>query len=180
MPETTNDPILTERFHHALYYASKAHVKQVRKGKKKVPYVSHLLAVCSIVLEQGGDEDEAIAALLHDLIEDVEGFTKRDIHVTFGERVADIVEELSEDKSLGKPACKIAYANSVLTMSESAVRISYGDKLHNLRCYAKAPELFKQEHKDFYRLLRPNYEQRLGREATQEMRELLLNNHHLL
>src|SRR4029077_18616732 len=59
----------TDRFAHALDYATRAHEEQMRKGSD-IPYVSHLLAVAALVLEDGGDEDEAIAALLHDVVED--------------------------------------------------------------------------------------------------------------
>ena len=60
---------MTSRFEHALVFAAQLHREQQRKGSS-VPYVSHLLAVAAIVVEHGGDEDEAIAALLHDAIED--------------------------------------------------------------------------------------------------------------
>src|SRR3954451_16171845 len=70
MPESfTNTPLLTERFDRALAYASEHHRRQLRKGTE-IPYVSHLLAVTAIVLEMGGNEDEAIGALLHDVVED--------------------------------------------------------------------------------------------------------------
>ena len=78
---------LTSRFEKALVFASQLHREQRRKGSD-VPYVSHLLAVAALVIEHGGDEDEAIAALLHDAIEDQGGLTARDgILRRFGERV---------------------------------------------------------------------------------------------
>ena len=63
---------LTERFERALVYATQLHSQQIRKGSG-VPYISHLLSVAALVLEDGGNEDEAIAALLHDAIEDQGG-----------------------------------------------------------------------------------------------------------
>jgi (p)ppGpp synthase/HD superfamily hydrolase len=63
---------LTDKFDSALLYAAQLHRNQTRKGTK-IPYVSHLLAVCSLVIENGGDEDQAIAALLHDAVEDQGG-----------------------------------------------------------------------------------------------------------
>ena len=66
---TSTPPLLSARFLEALTYAANLHAEQVRKGTD-VPYVSHLVAVCSLVLEDGGNEDQAIAALLHDAIED--------------------------------------------------------------------------------------------------------------
>lgn len=62
---------ISPRFHDALHYASRLHAADMRKGTE-IPYVSHLLAVCGLVLEHGGTEDEAIAALLHDAIEDAD------------------------------------------------------------------------------------------------------------
>jgi (p)ppGpp synthase/HD superfamily hydrolase len=62
-------PKLTHRFEQALVYAHRLHHKQTRKGGN-VPYISHLLSVAALVLEDGGDENEAIAALLHDAVED--------------------------------------------------------------------------------------------------------------
>ena len=63
---------LTDRFDDALVYASRLHREQTRKGSD-IPYVAHLLAVCSLVIEHGGSEDQAIAALLHDAAEDQGG-----------------------------------------------------------------------------------------------------------
>ena len=83
---------MTSRFEDALLFAAKLHREQRRKGSN-VPYVSHLLAVAALVIEHGGDEDEAIAALLHDAIEDQGGAkTREEIRRRFGERVTGIVE----------------------------------------------------------------------------------------
>ena len=72
MPIEKGGNVLTSRFDRALVYAHEAHRDQIRKSSA-IPYVSHLLAVASLVLEDGGDEDEAIAALLHDSVEDQGG-----------------------------------------------------------------------------------------------------------
>ena len=88
--------VLTDRFDRALLYATHVHGGQVRKGTS-TPYVAHLLAVAATVLEYGGDEDLAIAALLHDSAEDQGGKARlEDIHNRFGERVAGIVEACSD------------------------------------------------------------------------------------
>ena len=88
--------MLTERFDRALQYAGSVHAGQKRKGTD-VPYLSHLLAVASIVLESDGTEDEAIAALLHDAPEDQGGKPRlADIRARFGARVAEIVEACSD------------------------------------------------------------------------------------
>ena len=82
---------LTPRFAEALVYAAEVHEGQMRKGTD-VPYVSHVLAVCSLVLEDGGGEDEAIGALLHDAVEDGGGQPRLDdIRRRFGDRVGEIV-----------------------------------------------------------------------------------------
>ena len=82
----------TARFEEALVYATRLHNGQNRKGTG-IPYVAHLLAVTALVIEWGGDEDMAIAALLHDAVEDQGGIvTLADIHRRFGERVARIVD----------------------------------------------------------------------------------------
>lgn len=84
------------RFGEALLYAVKLHGGDVRKGSS-IPYVSHLFSVCALVLEDGGDEDEAIAALLHDSLEDhPEEVTRADLERRFGSRVADLVELCSD------------------------------------------------------------------------------------
>src|SRR5438552_16845334 len=89
-------PFLTWRFDIALQFASGLHHQQPRKGGS-VPYIAHLMGVCSLVLEAGGDEDQAIAALLHDAVEDQGGLaTLETISHLFGQRVAAAVESCSE------------------------------------------------------------------------------------
>jgi (p)ppGpp synthase/HD superfamily hydrolase len=127
---------LSERFDDALRVASDLHREQVRKGSG-VPYVSHLLAVASIVLEHGGDEDEAIAALLHDAVEDQGGApTETAIRARFGETVAGIVRECSaEEKTPGATwrQRKERYIAHLAAATPSAVLVSLADKLHNAR-----------------------------------------------
>src|SRR4029077_3151189 len=85
-------PRLGIRLQRAFQYAAEKHARQTRK-KTAVPYLSHLMAVSSLVLEAGGDEDMAIAALLHDVVEDCGGMPRlRDVRKKFGPRVAKIVE----------------------------------------------------------------------------------------
>src|SRR5207247_10818469 len=87
----------------ALRYAAEVHRTQFRKGTA-IPYVSHLLAVCSLVLEDGGGEDEAIAALLHDAVEDQGGRGRlEEIRRLFGDHVADIVEGCTDADTIPKP-----------------------------------------------------------------------------
>src|SRR5215213_10291373 len=97
MPETYTDaPLLTDRFDRALDMAVEHHRRQLRKGTA-VPYVSHLMSVSALVLEMGGTEDEAIAALLHDLVEDGGGREGLEqVRVEFGDGVARVVQANSD------------------------------------------------------------------------------------
>ncbi len=128
--------VLSERFERAMVYAAQLHAKQRRKGSR-VPYVSHLLATAALVLEHGGGEDEAIAALLHDAVEDQGGQkTLAAIRRRFGPIVADIVEGCSDTDVVPKPPWrprKEAYL-AHLRRAPAAVRlVSAADKLHNAR-----------------------------------------------
>jgi len=92
----TDATVLTDRFDRALLYATHVHGGQVRKGTP-IPYIAHLLAVAATVLEYDGSEDMAIAALLHDAVEDQGGDPRlSDIRNRFGDRVADIVRSCSD------------------------------------------------------------------------------------
>ncbi len=128
--------MLGERFEQALVYAARLHARQERKGSG-VPYIAHLLAVAALVLEDGGDEDEAIAALLHDAAEDQGGLaTLEDIRRRFGARVADIVAACSDTLVTPKPpwkARKTAYLEHLRGAPPEARRVSLADKLHNAR-----------------------------------------------
>jgi (p)ppGpp synthase/HD superfamily hydrolase len=131
---------LSERFEKAFDLAFHLHQKtgrQSRKGKD-TPYIAHLMAVSAIVLEYGGNEDEAIAALLHDAMEDQGGRpTLERIRKEFGDRVAGIVEECSDcDGGDHKPAWKErkqAYLDHIPHMTSGARLVSLADKIHNAR-----------------------------------------------
>ncbi len=130
-------PLLSVRFQDALVYASRLHAAQVRKGTR-IPYVSHLLGVASLVLEAGGDEDQAIAALLHDAIEDQPrgGKTTKEIHRKFGSRVLEIVVACTDATSHPKRPWmerKREYVARARTHSPEARLVSVADKLHNTR-----------------------------------------------
>src|SRR2546423_13169628 len=92
----TDTPLLSERFDDALRYATRHHARQLRKGTP-IPYAAHLLAAASLVLEMHGDEDEAIGALLHDVVEDGGGQRAlAEIEEAFGPAVAGIVRDHSD------------------------------------------------------------------------------------
>lgn len=127
---------LTARFQDALVYAAQLHNDQLRKGTD-VPYIAHLLAVTSLVLENGGNEDEAIAALLHDAIEDQGGGTTREeIRQRFGDAVVAIVDGCSDTDVMPKPPWrerKEAYIERMSNAPASIRLVSMADKLHNAR-----------------------------------------------
>jgi len=132
--------VLTRRFHDALVYAARLHARQLRKGTQ-VPYVAHLLATASIALEHGATEDEAIAALLHDAVEDQGGQkTLSAIRRRFGDAVADIVMGCSDScpptRRTPKPpwrARKEAHLSHLRRASRSVRLVAASDKLHNAR-----------------------------------------------
>ncbi len=127
---------LSGRFEEALAFAARLHAGQVRKGTQ-VPYISHLLAVASIVLQHGASEDEAIAALLHDAAEDQGGQATLDqIRARFGEVVAEIVAGCTDAWQTPKPPWrerKQAYLAHLGQASASVRLVSAADKLHNAR-----------------------------------------------
>jgi GTP pyrophosphokinase len=127
---------LGPRFVDALAYATEVHAGQSRKGTT-VPYVTHVLGVCALVLEDGGGEDEAIAALLHDAVEDGGGPpVLAEIRRRFGERVAEIVWACSDTDERPKPPWKerkARYIDHIRVAGPDARRVSCADKLHNAR-----------------------------------------------
>jgi len=128
--------ILTSRFRDALMFAAQLHDGQLRKGSG-TPYLAHLLAVASIALDYGANEDEAIAALLHDAIEDQGGATTREkIHQLYGDTVADIVSGCSDSETIPKPPWRMrkqAYIEHLKNAGPSICLVSASDKLHNAR-----------------------------------------------
>lgn len=132
----TNHPLLGPRFGQAFDLANQLHAGQLRKASR-VPYIAHLMAVCALVLQQGGDEEEAIAALLHDTAEDQGGEqTLELIRGQFGEQIAQIVEECSDTFEVPKPpwrARKQAHLTKLETALPATQRVMLADKLHNSR-----------------------------------------------
>jgi (p)ppGpp synthase/HD superfamily hydrolase len=127
---------LTARFSEALAFAFQVHSAQRRKGSD-VPYVAHLMSVAAIALEHGASEDEAIAALLHDAIEDQGGETMRaEITRRFGRAVADIVEGCTDADTIPKPPWrdrKEKFLARLPRASQSVHLVCAADKLHNAR-----------------------------------------------
>lgn len=127
---------MTPKFEEALTYATQAHGGQLRK-KTQIPYIAHVLAVTAIALEHGATEDEAVAALLHDVVEDCGGAPRlADIEARFGKGVADIVAGCTDTDVIPKPpwtARKQAYVAHVVQAPETVQLVAAADKLHNAR-----------------------------------------------
>lgn len=136
MSEQTTAPRLTGQFSKALVYAELKHHNQVRKGGD-IPYVGHLLSVAGLVLDDNGSETQAIAALLHDCVEDAGGPpTLEEIRVNFGADVARIVAECSDTDETPKPPWrdrKQKYIAHLAEVGEDTLLVSLADKLDNSR-----------------------------------------------
>ena len=162
---------LNGKFEEAFLLAADLHREQTRKGNN-TPYISHLLAVAAIALRFGADEDEAVAALLHDAVEDQGGETTLQlIEEKFGSRVAQIVVGCSDTNQTPKPAWhlrKQTYLTHLKNADKSTLLVSAADKLHNAQdCVythhaveEKLWEIFsasKEDTKWYYRSLAETY-----------------------
>ena len=136
MSQRNQEPLLSQKFALALQFANEIHGTQQRKGLG-APYISHLMAVSASVLEHGGNEAEAIAALLHDAAEDCGGLPMLEtVRVMFGDDVAEIVEACTDAMEDPKPAWrprKEAYVAHLAGASSSVKLVAGCDKLHNLQ-----------------------------------------------
>ena len=141
--------VLTDRFSRAVDYARIAHAGQLRKGTR-VPYLSHLLGVAALVIEYGGSEDQAIAGLLHDTIEDCGQAHEGMIRALFGEAVVDIVLACTDATAEAKaaqdnPAAarrnwhrrKRAHLAELIDATDAVLLVAACDKLQNARAIAQ-------------------------------------------
>jgi (p)ppGpp synthase/HD superfamily hydrolase len=185
--------VLTGRFAEAVRWASHLHADQARKGTR-IAYVSHLLAVSSLVLEDGGTEEEAIAGVLHDAIEDCH-VSEAEIRARFGAATAEIVVAVSDD--LGGPRDtrdwwdrKRAYLDRLEhdDLPPGTLRVAAADKLHNARSILSdlrehGPAIWDRFHRgaaaqrDYYReaarILRARHDSVLTRELDRVVAELV-------
>ena len=131
-----NRPLYSDRMLDALQVAARLHATQARKGTE-IPYLSHLLGACSIAMEFGANEDQAIAALLHDAIEDVEPVElAREEVGKFGEEVLRIVEACTQsdaDPTATWRSRREAYVAHLREADAAVLLVSASDKLHNAR-----------------------------------------------
>ncbi len=143
---------LTQRFRDALGLAFDLHKDQQRKGTQ-TPYIAHLMSVTALILENGGDEDQAIAGLLHDAVEDQGGLaTLEIIRDQFGDRVAYLVEACSDSYSSPKPIWRVRkeqFIGRLKFVLPDVYLILLADKLHNARTILtelelKGPEIWEK------------------------------------
>ena len=127
---------LGSRFHRAFLFAAEKHAGQARKAST-IPYIAHLMGVASLVLEFGGDEDLAIAALLHDVVEDCGGIPMlKEVRRRFGSRVAKIVDGCTDSNTNPKPPWrerKETYLKHLKKADTGTRLVSAADKLNNVR-----------------------------------------------
>lgn len=177
----------TERLEAAVRLAVELHREQSRKGGE-IPYATHLFAVMGLVAEAGGGEDEQIAALLHDAVEDQGGPpTLARIREEFGDAVAAIVDACSDTDEVPKPPWrprKQAYLGQLRTAPQPVLLVAAADKLHNLRTMvfdartlgAEVFERFSGKREGtlwFYRKLVALFAERLGGPLSEELAEAL-------
>jgi len=130
---------LTPRIQKAIKRASILHLGQKRKSDGS-PYISHPYSVAFILAHYTDDEDLVVAGLLHDVLEDVDGYDRKDMEKEFGEKVARLVADVSEDVSLkkekGEKASwverKTGYLEHLKVASDDSLMLSCADKIHNL------------------------------------------------
>jgi len=181
--DSLRPPYLGSRLQRAFRYAAEKHAGQTRK-QSAVPYLSHLMAVASLVLEAGGDEDMAIAALLHDVVEDCGGMpTLRQVRKQFGARVAKMVEGCTDSFGEPKPEWvkrKKGYLREVRHADVNTRLVSASDKLHNVRTiladYRQHGEAIwarftgkKEGTLWYYRALSDEYQRRSPNRITREL-----------
>jgi (p)ppGpp synthase/HD superfamily hydrolase len=180
--------ILSDHFLSAFEFAYELHRVQLRKGSE-IPYMSHLMGVAALVMEDGGDETESIAALLHDSVEDQGGTaTLEKVKQKFGERVASIVEFCTDSMETPKPPWKdrkLAVIEKVGQAGDSEFKVLIADKLHNLRSIRNAVQRygegvwgrFKGGHEGsmwYYRQLLTSFKER-GKHPYLDEIEVIIN-----
>lgn len=131
--------MISKKVNLALKVASKAHRDQMRKGTD-IPYISHPVAVAMIISKYTTDEDVIVAGILHDILEDVQPsfYSETDMRVDFGDKMTEIVKDVSEDKVAGEPEKPwierkkgyLAHLNNLANVEP--IIVSTADKIHNL------------------------------------------------
>ena len=185
--ERVAPPKLGIRFERALIFAHRKHNGQRRK-KTAIPYISHLLGVAGLVLEAGGDEDLAIAGLLHDVVEDCGGASVlKEVRAQFGRRVAGVVEGCTDTDVAPKPPWrkrKEDYLKHLRNADADARLVSAADKLHNvssiLADYRESGESIWERFQGkregtlwYYRALSEEFERKMSNRLTRELKRVV-------
>ena len=142
---------MSKRFIKALDWAAHSHRLHRRKGApepvrgkcpRATPYINHLISVVRLLSDEGGvdDEDVLIAAILHDLVEDTEA-SLADVKSRFGTRVASIVGEVTDDRTLSREDRKAEQVRRASSLSQEAKVVKLADKLHNCTTLFQRPPL---------------------------------------
>ncbi len=137
-------PYLSEKTLEALEFAAMAHRIQQRKGAEHIPYISHPAMVGTILAREGFAEHVVITGILHDVIEDTE-FGYDDIEKRFGKKIADLVTDVSEDKSLEYIERKQLYLDHLKEAPEDALAVSMADSMANLMSISIYENVYHQE-----------------------------------
>ncbi|MBR0668055.1 bifunctional (p)ppGpp synthetase/guanosine-3',5'-bis(diphosphate) 3'-pyrophosphohydrolase [Roseomonas hellenica] len=125
-------------FAHALAFAARAHDGQTRKGAAGEPYVNHVIEVAEILVAHGAPREAILAAYLHDTVEDT-AVTPEELAAEFGDAVARIVAEVTDDKALPKEVRKGLQISHALVCSAPAKQLKLADKISNLRAIIDSP-----------------------------------------
>ena len=172
------------RFRYAFEYAAALHAADLRKGSR-IPYLSHLLDVCAIVMRYSGNEDAVIAALLHDAAEDHGGASRlADIQRNFGKAVASIVEECTDSTTTPKQPWEVrkkSYVKHLPEASRGGLLVSAADKLSNVRAiladhYVIGDDVYKRFKRPkrrtlwYYNALSKAFTAHLGGDISKELR----------
>lgn len=193
---TTAPPQLSGRFDDALGLAREIHGGARRSGTG-IPFMAHLLVVTGLVLEDGGDEDEAVAAMLHDAVEEAGGRVMLDrIERTFGERVAEIVGGLSDNLDVDASTWverKRRYLSHLQSVDDARIlRVALADKVHNARSLVRelrtdreavaerSPEKSPEDQLSYYRCLLAFFAVRRPGSLTEDLRQAVAEIERLL
>lgn len=153
-------PCYTGNLITATMVAMEIHNKQIRHDGS--PYITHLFRVAALLMSAAASEQQIIAGLLHDSVEDVE-YTFSEIEKIFGSSVCEMVQALTKPNHLDPIRDNKGYAAQVASCPES-ILVSCADKLDNLRGYLSGGAVFKDRHRHLYDLMLPIYRQHLGNE----------------
>ncbi len=132
--------MMTNKLLAAIAFAAHKHRDQRRKDAPASPYINHPIALANVLANEGGIDDERvlIAAILHDTVEDTET-TEQELVREFGQEIACIVMEVTDDKALPKAERKRLQVEHAATISRRAKLVKLADKICNLRDIASSP-----------------------------------------